>query len=65
MIRIRVRAGPTSRPLGDHVGAELERRGLGQANLGPEYMGQGCLIYHDCLDFAGKAAFDFGLRPNR
>eukprot|EP00969_Alexandrium_andersonii_P188680 8338330-Alexandrium_andersonii.AAC.1 len=66
MFRLRACADPTSRisHLG-HIGTELERHRLWQANHDPDYTGAGCLFYHDCLDFIDKAAYDFAFQPGR
>eukprot|EP00969_Alexandrium_andersonii_P324629 14344631-Alexandrium_andersonii.AAC.1 len=65
MFRIWNCTDATSRPLGDHIGTDLERHRVWQANHDVEYMGARSLFYHDCLDFMARAAFDFEFQPSR
>eukprot|EP00969_Alexandrium_andersonii_P193178 8532206-Alexandrium_andersonii.AAC.1 len=65
MFRIRNCTDTTSRPLGDHIGTDLERHRVWQANHDMEYVGTRSLFYHDCLEFMDRAAFDFGVQPLR
>eukprot|EP00969_Alexandrium_andersonii_P309711 13687281-Alexandrium_andersonii.AAC.1 len=54
----------TWRRAGDHIGTELERHPVWQANHDVEFMGTRSFFYHDCLDFVDVAAFDYNHHPD-
>eukprot|EP00969_Alexandrium_andersonii_P068969 3041727-Alexandrium_andersonii.AAC.1 len=65
VMRIRTCSDPTVRPLGDHIGSELERHRVWQNNFDLEYMAQRSIFCHDSIDFSDAAAYDFARQPER